>query len=188
MQDLIRGAHVFVEAYRPGALDARGLGAHDAARLRPGIVYGSLCAYGHAGPWAGKRGFDSLVQTATGFNLDEASAAKSDKPLAMPLQILDFASGYLMAYGVLAALHRQQREGGSWHVRVSLASTGNWLRSLGRDPEGLKTVAESIKPFLEESDCEFGRLTFTRSPVRFAQRPLADVRSSGRPGSSRAAW
>ena len=72
---LIKDADIFLQAFRPGALAARGFGAADVAALRPGIVYGSLSAYGDAGPWASRRGFDSLVQTATGFNVAEAQAA-----------------------------------------------------------------------------------------------------------------
>jgi crotonobetainyl-CoA:carnitine CoA-transferase CaiB-like acyl-CoA transferase len=186
--ELLRGADVMVEAYRPGALAARGFGAHDAARLRPGIVYGSLCAYGHLGPWSGRRGFDSLVQTATGFNSDEADAAGSAEPRALPMQILDYASGYLMAFGVAAALVRQQREGGSWHVRVALATTGNWLRGFGRDAAGLAVDAVPITDFLEETDSGFGRLSAVRHAVAFDQRRLAAFRRSDVPGSSAATW
>ncbi len=71
---LVREADVFVQGYRPGAIAAFGFGAQDAARIRPGIVYVSLSAYGHEGPWRGRRGFDSLVQTASGFNVAEADA------------------------------------------------------------------------------------------------------------------
>ena len=108
-----------------------------AARLRPGIVYVSLCAYGHEGPWAGRRGFDSLVQNANGLNVAEAEAAGEDKPRPLPCQELDHATGYLMALGAMTALHRRATEGGSWHVRCSLAQTGHWFRHLGRVEGGL---------------------------------------------------
>ncbi|VEB43910.1 Predicted acyl-CoA transferases/carnitine dehydratase [Chromobacterium violaceum] len=81
---------------------------------------------------AGRRGFDSLTQAASGFNLAEAKAAGSDAPRALPAQALDHGAGYLAALGAIAALHRQRIEGGSWHVQVSLAQTGHWLRGLGR--------------------------------------------------------
>lgn len=71
---------MFVQGYRPGGLQALGFGPEDAARIRPGIVYVSLSAYGDSGPWAGRRGFDSLVQTATGFNHAEAQAAGQEAP------------------------------------------------------------------------------------------------------------
>jgi len=77
---LLRGADVFVQGYRPGAIAAFGFGPQEVARIRPGIVYVSLCAYGHEGPWAGRRGFDSLVQTASGFNAAEAEAFGGSEP------------------------------------------------------------------------------------------------------------
>ena len=90
-------ADIFVQGYRPGAIAQYGFGAEEAARLRPGIVCVSLCAYGHEGPWAGRRGFDSLVQNANGLNVAEAEAAGEDKPWPLPCQALDHATGYLMA-------------------------------------------------------------------------------------------
>ena len=105
--------------------------------ISPGIVYVSLSAYGHAGPWAERRGFNSLVQTATGFNHAEGQAAGIDGPKELPAQMLDHATGYLMAFGAMMARARQSREGGSWHVRVSLAQTGRWLWNLGRVADGL---------------------------------------------------
>ncbi|KAI9325468.1 putative acyl-CoA transferase/carnitine dehydratase [Zopfochytrium polystomum] len=136
------GADVLVQGYRPGGVEALGFGAAAARARRPGIVYASLSAYSRSGPWAGKRGFDSLVQTATGFNHDEgeayaaAAAGSSAAPRAFPVQALDHATGYLLAYGVMVALLRRSVEGGSWNVSVSLAETAWWLRSLGRlDPD-----------------------------------------------------
>ena len=77
----------------------------------------TLSAYGHAGPWAERRGFDSLVQTATGFNHAEGQAAGVDGPKELPAQMLDHATGYFMAFGAMMAKARQAREGGSWHVQ-----------------------------------------------------------------------
>ena len=82
--DLLDSAQVFLQGYRPGTLAGRGFDPVSLARRRPGIVVGSLSAYGGIGPWAGRRGFDSLVQTATGFNQAEAEAAGSASPQALP--------------------------------------------------------------------------------------------------------
>ena len=137
LRDLLSSADIFSQGYRPRALAHLGFSPQDAARINPGIVFVSLSAYGHAGPWAERRGFDSLVQTATGFNHAEGQAAGVDGPKELPAQILDHATGYLMAFGAMMAKARQSREGGSWHVRVSLAQTGRWLWNLGRVADGL---------------------------------------------------
>ena len=144
------------------SLAALGFAPEDAAKINPGIVYVTLSAYGHAGPWAGRRGFDSLVQTATGFNHAEGQAAGLDGPKELPAQMLDHATGYLMAFGAMMAKARQSREGGSWHVRVSLAQTGRWLWSLGRLKDGLKTpdIPEAaVHPaFIQTMPSGFGTL------------------------------
>jgi len=161
LRDLLAQADVFSQAYRPRALASLGFSPEDVARISPGIVYVSLSAYGHGGPWAERRGFDSLVQTATGFNHAEGQAAGIEGPKELPAQMLDHATGYLMALGAMMAKARQSREGGSWHVRVSLAQTGRWLWSLGRVPDGLKSEdlkGEAVCPFVEEIPSGFGPL------------------------------
>src|SRR4029077_9591119 len=113
---LVRDADIFVQGYRPGAIAGHSFGPQDIARLRPGIVYVSLCAYSHEGPWAKRRGFDSLVQTASGLNDAEARAFGQREPRALPAQELDHATGYLLAFAAMVALARRAKEGGSWHV------------------------------------------------------------------------
>ncbi|KAF1047790.1 MAG: Acetyl-CoA:oxalate CoA-transferase [Xylophilus sp.] len=188
LRRLLGGAHVFVQGYRPGGLQALGFGPEAAAAARPGIVYVSLTAYGTQGPWAGRRGFDSLVQTAMGFNQAEGEAAGGGKPRPLPMQILDEASGYLIAFGAAAALRRQQREGGSWHVQVSLAQTGHWLRGLGRVARGLDAVAPDRAPWLATGPSGFGVLTAVRHSARLARTPAGWDRPSVPPGTDPPAW
>lgn len=186
--NLLRSAHVFVQGYRPGGLAALGFGPQDAARIRPGIVYVSLSAYGPKGPWAGRRGFDSLVQMATGFNHAEAQAAGQDAPKPLPMQILDHASGYLMAFGAQAALARQATEGGSWHVQVSLAQTAHWLRSLGRVEGGLACPMPGFEGLLETEPSGFGELVSLRHAAHFSSTPARWTRPSSPPGTHPPVW
>ncbi|SFO72043.1 CoA-transferase family III [Variovorax sp. PDC80] len=188
LRRLAGDAHVFVQGYRPGGLEELGFGPAQLAALRPGIVCVSLTAYGTQGPWAGRRGFDSLVQTAMGFNQAEGEAAGDGKPKPLPMQILDEATGYLIAFGAAAALHRQQREGGSWLVRVSLAQTGHWLRGLGRVPGGLATARPDIAPYVETEPSGFGELAGLRHSALLARTPAAWPRPSMPPGSHPAEW
>jgi hypothetical protein len=189
LRALLAQAHVFLQGYRPGGLHALGFGPAQVARLRPGIVYVSLSAYGSKGPWAQRRGFDSLVQTATGFNLAEAAAFGVHEPKAMPIQILDYAAGYLLAFGAQAALLKQAREGGSWHVEVSLAGVGHWLRTLGRVPGDFAAVTlPPADPYLEASDSGFGRLLAVRHAARFSRTPAGWELPSVPPGTSPPRW
>jgi crotonobetainyl-CoA:carnitine CoA-transferase CaiB-like acyl-CoA transferase len=187
---LARDADVFVQGYRPGALAARGFGPHDAARLRPGIVYASLCAYGYDGPWAPRRGFDSLVQTASGLNAAEAEAFGAREPTPLPAQVLDHATGYLLAFAVMAALHRRAVQGGSWHVRLSLAQTGYWLRSLGRI-DGIRCPDpgfDDVRDCLEETSSGFGRLTAVRHAAELSETPASWARPSVPLGADAPVW
>ena len=165
LRDLLAGADILSQGYRPRAIAGLGFSPDDAARISPGIIYVTLSAYGHAGPWAERRGFDSLVQTATGFNHAEGQAAGVDGPKELPAQMLDHATGYFMAFGAMMAKARQAREGGSWHVQVSLARTGQWLWNLGRLADGLGTrdlTGEMVMPFIEETSSGFGALRSVR--------------------------
>ncbi|MBE0613975.1 MAG: CoA transferase [Burkholderiales bacterium] len=188
MNALLVGAHVFMQGYRPGALEALGYGAQALAERRPGIVCISLCAYGTDGPWGARRGFDSLVQTATGFNHAEAEAAGLSSPKPLPMQILDYATGHLMAYAASAALLRQQNEGGSWQVKVSLAQTGHWIRSLGRVPEGFSATLPERAPYLETSRSGYGELVMLRHSAQLSRTPALWTRPSVPPGTDPPVW
>lgn len=188
LRRLVVDAQVFLQGYRPGGLAARGFAPHDLARLRPGIVCVSLSAYGPDGPWSDRRGFDSLVQSATGFNRAEAAAFGQDEPRALPMQILDYASGYLMAFGALAALWRQALEGGSWHVQVSLARTGLWLRSMPRVPGGPQAVAPDPDEWFADYPGGFGLVRALRHAARFSATPAHWARPAMPPGSHPPVW
>jgi len=188
---LLESADVFVQGYRPGSIAARGFSPADAARIRPGIVYVSLSAYSHAGPWSRRRGFDSLVQTASGFNHAEAEAAGVDGPKELPAQALDHGSGQLMAFAAMAARAHQALEGGSWHVRVSLAQTGRWIWKLGRVENGLAASdpkLEDISDRIEESDSAFGRLRAVRHSAELSETPTRWALPAARLGTHSPSW
>ena len=191
LRDLLAEADIFSQGYRPRALAALGFSPEHAARINPGIVYVSLSAYGHAGPWAERRGFDSLVQTSTGFNHAEGHAAGVEGPKELPAQMLDHATGYLMAFGAMMGRARQSREGGSWHVRVSLAQTGRWLWNLGRVADGLKTEdlkGDEVTPFLEEAASGFGPLRAASHSAVLSKTPAFWARPAMPLGSHPAQW
>ncbi|MCC8939728.1 CoA transferase [Bradyrhizobium sp. Arg68] len=172
MERLLAQADILSQGYRPQAIARLGFSPEQAARINPGIVYVTLSAYGHAGPWAERRGFDSLVQTTTGFNHAEGEAAGVDGPKELPAQMLDHATGYFMAFGAMMAKARQAREGGSWLVRVSLAQTGRWLWNLGRIAGGLSTddlKADAVAPLIEQLPSGLGTLSSVRHAALLSQ-------------------
>jgi len=201
LRALARDADVFLQAYRPGALAARGFAPEDLARLRPGIVCVSICAYGRNGPWATRRGFDSLVQSASGIVWNESCAASGaraahdgqpfDTPRHLPCQALDHGTGYLAAFGAMVALARRATEGGSWHVRLSLAQTGRWLQTMGqiddgwRAPDvGLADVADCVV----ETGSPFGRVRAIGPAERLDATPAFHARPPVPVGTDAARW
>ena len=192
MRALLKDADIFSQGYRPSALSALGFSPEEAARINPGIVYVTLSAYGDAGPWAERRGFDSLVQTTTGFNHAEGRAAGVDGPKELPAQMLDHATGYLMAFGAMMAKARQVREGGSWHVRVSLAQTGRWLWNLGRLESGLDTpdlTGDAVHAaFMETVSSGFGTLKAVRHSAVLSKTPARWDRPAMPLGSHPPQW
>jgi CoA-transferase family III len=168
---LVADADVVVQGYRPGALDAFGLDPDALVARHPGLVVLTLSAWGHVGPWSGRRGFDSLVQAASGISVLE-KASGSDTPGALPAQVLDHATGYLAAAAVLVGLRRQEREGGSWRARLSLSQTASWL--LRQPRRAIPTVDElDPAPYLVDLEGGGHHVSVVAPPGRIDDRPLA---------------
>lgn len=191
LASLLRDAQVLIDGYRPGALGGHGFSAAACAEMKPGIVVATLSAYGHAGPWKDRRGFDSLVQNASGINVAEAEAAGVAAPRELPAQALDHATGYLLAMGTMLALARKASEGGSWHVRVSLARTGHWLTSLGRTSEGFSAkdpTRDDVADLMAEMESPLGRLSYVKHAAVLSQTPAHWARPPVALGASAPVW
>ncbi len=186
LRGLIREGDVFSQGYRPGTLGDRGLSPEALARLRPGLVYVSLCAFGHVGPWASRRGFDTVVQTVSGITSrqGELFPGAEPGPQFYPVSAIDYLTGYLMAFGAMVALGRRAREGGSWLVRISLAQTGRWLVGRGEVPEReLKDVPKEftraeLARWTTTSETPMGRLGHLAPVVRLSETPPRWARPS----------
>ena len=151
LDGLLETADVVITGYRPRALDAFGLDPRTLAQRRPGLVVATLDAWGPSGPWSGYRGFDSIVQAASGISVLESR--DGEQPGALPAQALDHASGYLLAGAVLVALSRQTRDGGTWHVHAHLARTAQSLLRMSDRPVSEATSAAAPGPALDLADC-----------------------------------
>jgi hypothetical protein len=171
---LAKGADVFSQGYRPGSFAARGLGVDDLAALRPGIIYVSLSAFGHVGPWQHRRGFDTLVQAVSGICNEYALEGR---PRHLPVSAIDYVTGYLGAFAVMVALARRAREGGSYHVRLSLAQIGRWLTGTERVDANLALRAspdlpeERIAALTTTTETPFGPVRHLAPIVRMSETP-----------------
>ena len=196
LRGLVREADVFSQGYRPGTLGNRGLSPKELAKLRPGIIYVSLSAFSHVGPWASRRGFDTVVQTVSGITSRQGELFPGDAPGPQfyPVSAIDYLTGYLMAFGALVALTRRWQEGGSWLVRISLAQTGHWLVGRGQVPDaGLKDVpqeftAAELERWAMASDTPAGRLHHLGPVVRLSETPPHWARPSVPLGYNDPVW
>jgi crotonobetainyl-CoA:carnitine CoA-transferase CaiB-like acyl-CoA transferase len=196
LRGLVRETDVFSQGYRPGTLAARGFSPETLAGLRPGIVVVSLCAFGHVGPWASRRGFDTVVQTVSGITQRQGHLFPGAEPGPQfyPASAIDYTTGYLMAFGALAALARRTREGGSWLVRISLAQTGRFIVGRGEVPESrLANVPKEFSPeeiarWSTTSDTPAGRLRHLAPVVQLSETPARWARPSVPLGYHEPAW
>jgi len=198
--ELLGRADVVVTGYRPGALDRFGLAPEALAGRRPGLIVAQLSAWGAYGPWGDRRGFDSLVQVATGIAATEGSP---ERPGALPAQALDHGTGYLLAASVLRALTDRSEQGRGLVLRLALARTAAWLATGGAEGEGAGgtaherdltvrersgTAYNQPDAWLVETGSGIGRLRHALSPVSFAGGPANWARPPGRWGTDPARW
>ena len=190
LRALARGADVFCQSYRPGALARLGLGSEELARLRPGIVYVTLSAFSHAGPWRERRGFETIIQSVSGMAHEQGLEAGGERPQHLPAQVVDHGTGYLAAFGAQIALARRAREGGSYLVRVSLAQTGRWVDGLGR-VDGRDTpdlTLEDVQDLVTDMDSLYGRLRHVLPAARLEETPAFWSRPTVPLGTHPPAW
>jgi hypothetical protein len=187
LKALIKDADVFSQGYRPGALAKLGFGPEELAALRPGLIYVSISCFGADGPFSHRAGWEQVAQTVTGI-LHEG---KPDRPALLPGAACDYTTGYLAAYGTLLALARRAREGGSYHVRVSLCRSGMMIYRQGKLDEvapDLDLSPEELDRMRIESHPKSGPLRHLGPAVQLSETPPRWDRPTPVLGGDAAAW
>jgi crotonobetainyl-CoA:carnitine CoA-transferase CaiB-like acyl-CoA transferase len=188
---LARRADMFVQSWRPGALDRAGFGPQALAEQRPGLIYISVSCYGSGGPWRERGGFEPIGQTACGLAIDEGSA--SEPKLAPTGTMNDYLVAYLAAAGALAALIRRSREGGSYHVKVSLTRASMFLQELGRlSPTEQRSMPDALPRAAADSfitmTSPYGDLRVPGPIVSYSKTPAFWDRPPAPPGIDAPCW
>lgn len=186
LRELISTADVLVHGYRVGALDGLGLDAPTRQALRPGLIDVSLNAYGFTGPWAGRRGFDSLVQMSNGIAHRGMAWAAADSPTPLPVQALDHATGYLLAAATLRAVLMRRADGVGRIVRSSLARVGAALVGGGDLPpdRALVSKPEPTEPL----ETPWGQARMLRPPLEISGVPFTFDQPPRELGTDEARW
>lgn len=182
---LISEADLFLHGYRSDALERIGFGIERRRALNPALIDVSLDAYGWTGPWTTRRAFDSLVQMSSGIADAGMVRSGADKPVPLPVQALDHATGYLMAVAALRGIAERRSSGRVLRARASLARTAKLVTD--NEP------AELDEPLAPRTDADFlaepeitGRgpalrlkpaVTIGGCPMRY-DRPATNLRSA----------
>jgi hypothetical protein len=167
------------------------LGYDEARRrtIRPGLIDVALNAYGWTGPWQARRGFDSLVQMSAGIAAAGMAWQQADRPVPLPAQALDHATGYLMAAAVVRGLIDGVRGNGATTARLSLARTALLL--------GQPVVEVSPATFMPRTDADYapgeeatswGPAKRLLAPAAFDGAALRWARGASALGSTAASW
>ena len=187
---LLADADVLVHGYRSDALEGLELGAELRADVRPGLVDVTLDAYGWTGPWAGRRGFDSLVQMSSGIAAAGMAATGADRPVPLPVQALDHATGYLLAASALGGLALRRSDGSGSRWRTSLARMARLLVDAGTAPDlqgdGVDPAPPSVDGPVEHT--AWGDARRLPAPVVVDGAPLWWDLPAGPLGTSPADW
>jgi CoA-transferase family III len=165
VEELLRDAHVLIVGYRPDALARYGLAPGDVTARHPGLVVATLNAWGGVGPWGQRRGFDSIVQAATGIAVIEGDESA---PGALPAQALDHATGYILAGAVLDAVVRQRSHAGSVHVQAHLARTA---AALLEHRDSMPRQLPDVSDLLRQRTTSGGVLTYAPPTLHIAGTP-----------------
>ncbi|MBB4688736.1 CoA transferase [Amycolatopsis jiangsuensis] len=190
LRELAAGADVFVEGYRPGRMSAHGFGPEDLAQLRPGVVYVTVNCFGSGGPFATRAGWDQVAQAVTGCCEIQGTAGR---PQLTPVYLCDFLTGFLGGYGAMLALARRAREGGSYHVQVSLCQSAMLVQRQGllddfSGAPGRLRPDEFERYAVVDDSSGYGDLKSLGPVIRMSETPPRWSRTIPELGSSRPEW
>ena len=185
---LLGQADVIVHGYRPGALDALGLGEVERRRARPGLVDVSLDAYGWSGSWADRRGFDSLVQMSAGIAEEGMRRFAKDKPTPLPVQALDHAAGYFLAAAAVRGLSERVASGAGSSSRLSLARVAALLASERGDANAPFASADEADYAPEIEPTDWGPARRFKPLAAVEGAPMLWARPAGRLGAAPPVW
>lgn len=189
-EHLLTDADIMLHGYRSDALERLGYGADWRRARNPGLIDVSLDAYGWSGPWATRRGFDSLVQMSSGIAHVGMLWQRTDKPFPLPVQALDYAAGYLLAAAAVRGVAMRLAGAGALQARTSLARTAKLLLDQGTDvvqepafaPESAADLADGIERTI------WGEARRTAWPIALQGCPARWPHPASPLGSAPAQW
>lgn len=192
MRALVRDADVFIDGYRPGRLGSLGFDADELLHARPGLIHLSVSCFGSGGPWAGRAGWEQVAQAVTGVCHRNGLLTNDGKPKLVFAPLCDYTTGYLGALGVMLALARRAREGGSYRVHVSLCQSAMFAQRQGLvdrfDHAPQRLDAQALEAYSVESDTCYGVLRTLGPVLRMSDTAPRWALPTPRLGGDAPAW
>jgi crotonobetainyl-CoA:carnitine CoA-transferase CaiB-like acyl-CoA transferase len=194
MKALAKEADVFINGYRPGQLEANGFGLQELVSQRPGLIYVSISCFGSGGPFKDRAGWEQVAQSVTGICQTYGEIANAGRPKLVFAPMCDYTTGYLGALGILLALGRRAREGGSYHVQVSLCQSAMFIQRQGLlAADAFKDAPEKLPeaelaPLLVEADTSYGRLRTLGPALQMSETPSRWAIPTPRLGGDKPEW
>jgi crotonobetainyl-CoA:carnitine CoA-transferase CaiB-like acyl-CoA transferase len=186
---LLCQADVLVHGYRPGALEGLKIGSEWRRSIAPNAIEVCLDAYGWSGPWAGRRGFDSLVQMSSGIAHAGMTWAAATKPTPLPVQALDHATGYLMAAAVIRAILACERDEPVADARLSLARTAELLAAHLQEDAATPSLIFADKDWAEDLErTPWGDARRLKSPLQVGEMAMTWRSPACELGSAKPHW
>lgn len=169
LRELILGADVVIDGYRPGRVGSMGFDLDSLIALRPGLVHLNITCYGNGGPFADRGGWDQVAQAVSGICEENGRLTSGPGPALSFPPACDYDTGYLGAYGAMLALARRAHEGGSYAVNVSLCQTALYIQRRGvvdgfEDAPNRLSRADAERRYVVEEGTSYGALK-TLGPV-----------------------
>jgi crotonobetainyl-CoA:carnitine CoA-transferase CaiB-like acyl-CoA transferase len=191
---LAKEADVFINGYRPGQLEANGFGIDELVSQRPGLIYVSISCFGSGGPFKDRAGWEQVAQSVSGICHTYGEIANGGRPKLVFAPMCDYTTGYLGALGILLALGRRARDGGSYHVQVSLCQSAMFIQRQGllaadtfKDaPE--KLSESELAPLFVEADTSYGRLRTLGPALQMSETPSRWATPTPRLGGDKPEW
>ncbi|MDA4130094.1 MAG: CoA transferase [Thaumarchaeota archaeon] len=151
LEKLVPNFDILIENFSPGTMDSLGIGSEVCRTANPSLIYASISGFGHAGPLREKKGFDLILQSATGIM--DLTGEEDSGPVKVGIPITDFAAGLYAAVGILASCYERKKAGTS--IATSLYESSISLLSVlacdyfasGNIPRRMGSASPTFAPY-----------------------------------------
>ena len=163
VREMVRGADILIENFKVGGLAKYGLDYDSLSKVDPGLIYCSITGFGQDGPYAGKAGYDYIIQGMSG--LMSMTGEPEGQPVKVGVAVTDIFTGVYATTAILAALHQRQVTGKGQHIDMALldvavsVTANQAMNYLATDtpPERLGNQHPNLAPY-QVFDCADGHM------------------------------